>query len=135
MKKTCNAMKKILASVIIAVMILTSAPVALAETFSAIVTSSTMAVYKNSSLSKKLGTLKKGTVVLVTDHSGSVAKIKYNGKTGYAKVAAMDSVEDVAEKAIVNTKTDYNDKPLEDQRMKTVTVETFGVEYAEPSKV
>ncbi len=105
MKKTCNAMKKILASVIIAVMILTSAPVALAETFSAIVTSSTMAVYKNSSLSKKLGTLKKGTVVLVTDHSGSVAKIKYNGKTGYAKVAAMDSVEDVAEKAIVNTKT------------------------------
>jgi len=37
--------------------------------------------------------------------------------------------------AIVNTKTDYNDKPLEDQRMKNVTVETFGVEYAEPIKV
>ena len=37
--------------------------------------------------------------------------------------------------AIVNTKTDYNDKPLSDQRMKTVTVETFGVEYAEPVKV
>ena len=33
---------------------------------------------------------------------------------------------------IVSTKRDYNDKPLEDQRMKTVTVETFGVEYPEP---
>ena len=36
--------------------------------------------------------------------------------------------------AIVNTRTDAMDKPLADQRMKTVTVETFGVEYAEPVK-
>ena len=33
---------------------------------------------------------------------------------------------------IVSAKRDYNDKPLEDQRMKAVTVETFGVEYPEP---
>ncbi|MDD6159951.1 MAG: peptidylprolyl isomerase [Oscillospiraceae bacterium] len=37
--------------------------------------------------------------------------------------------------AIVSAKRDYNDKPLSDQRMKTVTVETFGVEYPEPVKV
>ena len=36
---------------------------------------------------------------------------------------------------IVSTKRDYNDKPLADQRMKTVTVETFGVEYPEPEKM
>ena len=36
---------------------------------------------------------------------------------------------------IVNAKRDRNDKPLADQRMKTVTVETFGVEYPEPEKV
>ena len=36
--------------------------------------------------------------------------------------------------AIVNTRTNAMDKPLADQRMKTVTVETFGVEYAEPVK-
>ena len=34
--------------------------------------------------------------------------------------------------AIVNAKRDYNDKPLEEQRMKSVTVDTFGVEYPEP---
>ncbi|OUN25507.1 peptidylprolyl isomerase [Pseudoflavonifractor sp. An85] len=36
---------------------------------------------------------------------------------------------------IVSTKRDYNDKPLQDQRMKTVTVETFGVEYPEPETI
>jgi len=36
--------------------------------------------------------------------------------------------------AIVNTRTDHMDKPLADQRMKTVTVETFGEVYPEPVK-
>ena len=36
--------------------------------------------------------------------------------------------------AIAETATDYSDRPLEDQVMKTVTVETFGVEYPEPEK-
>ena len=37
--------------------------------------------------------------------------------------------------AIVSTRTDYMDKPLADQRMKKVTVETFGEVYPEPVKV
>jgi peptidyl-prolyl cis-trans isomerase B (cyclophilin B) len=37
--------------------------------------------------------------------------------------------------AIVSAKRDRNDKPLADQRMETVTVDTFGVEYPEPEKV
>ena len=37
--------------------------------------------------------------------------------------------------AIVNTRTDHMDKSLADQRMKTVTVETFGEVYPEPIKV
>ena len=37
--------------------------------------------------------------------------------------------------AIVSAKTDWNDRPREDQRMKKVTVETFGVDYPEPEKV
>ena len=36
--------------------------------------------------------------------------------------------------AIAETATDYSDRPLEEQKMKTVTVETFGVEYPEPEK-
>lgn len=39
----------------------------------------------------------------------------------------MDTVN-----AIAQCQTDYSDRPLEDQIMKTVTVETFGVDYPEP---
>lgn len=35
---------------------------------------------------------------------------------------------------ICAVRTDYNDKPRTPQRMKTVTVETFGVDYSEPIK-
>ena len=35
---------------------------------------------------------------------------------------------------IANTDRDWNDKPLSDQKMKRVTVETFGVDYPEPEK-
>ena len=37
--------------------------------------------------------------------------------------------------AIVSVHTDRMDKPMEDQRMKAVTVETFGVDYPAPEKV
>ena len=36
--------------------------------------------------------------------------------------------------AIAAVPTNYNDRPLETQRMKKVTVETFGGEYPEPEK-
>ena len=36
---------------------------------------------------------------------------------------------------IAETATDYEDRPLEDQVMKSVTVDTFGVEYPEPEKL
>lgn len=35
---------------------------------------------------------------------------------------------------IAECKTDYSDRPIEDQRMKSVTVDTFGVDYPEPEK-
>ena len=37
--------------------------------------------------------------------------------------------------AIVSAKTDWNDRPREEQKMKKVTVDTFGVDYPEPEKV
>ena len=45
-------------------------------------------------------------------------------------IEGMDVVDKIAE-----TATDYSDGPLEDQIMKTVTVDTFGVEYSEPEKL
>ena len=44
-------------------------------------------------------------------------------------IEGMDIVNKIAEMP-----TDYRDRPLEDQRMKSVAVETFGVEYPEPEK-
>ena len=40
---------------------------------------------------------------------------------------------DIVDK-IANTNTDYSDRPLEDQVMQTVTVDTFGVQYPEPER-
>lgn len=45
-------------------------------------------------------------------------------------IEGMDVVNKIAE-----TDTDYNDRPLENQVLKSVTVETFGVEYPEPEKL
>lgn len=47
--------------------------------------------------------------------------------------AAFGKVLEGMEEAdrIVNVKTDYNDKPLEPQKMKKVTVDTFGEDYGE----
>ena len=44
-------------------------------------------------------------------------------------IEGMDIVNKIAEMP-----TDYRDRPLEDQKMKSVSVETFGVEYPEPEK-
>lgn len=45
-------------------------------------------------------------------------------------IEGMDVVNAIAE-----TTTDFRDKPLEDQKIKTATVETFGVEYPAPEKM
>ena len=44
----------------------------------------------------------------------------------------IEGIENVNK--IAETATDYADRPLEDQRIKTVTVDTFGVEYPEPER-
>ncbi|MDO4207921.1 MAG: peptidylprolyl isomerase, partial [Lachnospiraceae bacterium] len=45
-------------------------------------------------------------------------------------IEGMDVVNAIAE-----TRTDRNDRPLNEQKMKKVTVETFGVDYPEPEKL
>ena len=52
----------------------------------------------------------------------------------YAAFGKVTEGLDVVD-AIAAVKTDRMDKPKEDQRMKKVTVETFGVEYPEPEKM
>ena len=44
-------------------------------------------------------------------------------------IEGMETVDAIAE-----TKTDWSDRPYEEQKMKSVTAETFGVSYSEPVK-
>ena len=44
-------------------------------------------------------------------------------------IEGMDHVNEIAE-----TQTDYSDRPVVDQVIKAMTVETFGVDYPEPEK-
>ncbi len=51
----------------------------------------------------------------------------------YAAFGKVTEGMDVVNR-IAQEDTDYSDRPLNEQKMKTVTVETFGVEYPEPVK-
>ena len=44
-------------------------------------------------------------------------------------IEGMETVDAIAE-----TKTDWSDRPYEEQKIKSVTAETFGVSYSEPVK-
>ena len=44
----------------------------------------------------------------------------------------IEGIENVNK--IAETPTDYSDRPLTEQKLKSVTVETFGVEYPEPER-
>lgn len=52
----------------------------------------------------------------------------------YAAFGAVTEGLEVVD-AIAAVRTDRNDRPAEDQRMKSVTVDTFGVDYPEPNKL
>lgn len=59
------------------------------------------------------------------------AKHLNNQYAAFGKVTeGMDVVDQIA-----SVKTDYNDRPQTEQKIKTVTVDTFGVEYPEPNKL
>ena len=53
---------------------------------------------------------------------------------GYAAFGKVIEGMETAD-AIVNTRRDWNDRPRKDQRMKKVTVDTFGVDYPGPEKI
>lgn len=52
---------------------------------------------------------------------------------GYAAFGKVIEGMDVVNK-IAETPTDYSDRPMEDQVMESVTVDTFGVDYPEPER-
>ena len=51
----------------------------------------------------------------------------------YAAFGKIIEGMDVVNK-IADVRTDYNDRPMKEQKIKSMTVETFGTEYPEPEK-
>ena len=105
--------RKLIAVILAAALLLIGAAPAMAETFSAIVSAKTMAVYGDASMSQKLGTLDKYAVVRVVGYSNTIAKISYEGKIGYAKIADMKRVDAVADKAVLNAAAPVYSSPDE----------------------
>ena len=101
MNRKAYQIKRIVAALLVVTLLLASAPAALAAGFSAVVTASSMQVYRDEDLSEKLGKLKQYTVVQVSGYSDGIARITFNGITGYAMSADMDRVEDFAKKALL----------------------------------
>ena len=52
----------------------------------------------------------------------------------YAAFGKITEGMDVVDK-IAQTDTDFRDRPLEDQKIRSITVETFGVDYPEPDNM
>lgn len=75
---------------------------------------------------------------MVPDSAGSQFFIMHENSPhldgAYAAFGKVIEGMDVVN-AIAETATDFRDRPLEDQKMKTVTVDTFGVEYPAPDKI
>lgn len=91
LKKAKNALSIVLMLCVLAGM----APTALAaSSFKAVVSAKTMKVYSAKGNHKYLGSLKKGTVVTVTDYAKGIAKISYNGNIGLAYAKCMQRVEE-----------------------------------------
>ena len=94
-------MRRAVAAALVALLLLTGSAIpAMAEAFSAIVTSKTMPVYGDVSMTEQLGSLEKNAVVRVTGYSNTIAKISYLNRIGYARVSDMKRVEDIATKAM-----------------------------------
>ena len=76
-------LQKMLCALLVALLLASSAMPALAASVTARVNSSSAKVYRKASKSSASVKLKKGTTVKVTAVSGSWAKVKKNGHTGY----------------------------------------------------
>ena len=99
MNRKAKGTNRLVAAVLAVLMLFMTGAPALAETFSAIVTSGSMTVYKNQALTTKADALAKNTIVRVTSYSGKAARISYSGKTGYAKVSLVAEHPDWKEAA------------------------------------
>ena len=106
---------------LLAAMLMTAMPAsALAGSYSAYVKAKEADVYKDEDMEKFYGTLANKTVVTVRDVDDGVAKIKYNGKTGYCDADDLGKVSSIAKEAEANCKTKVYEEADTDSRSSTL---------------
>lgn len=77
--------------------------VALAETYSAVVTDKTVTVYRDAEMTNRAGSLPKATVIEISEINGNVAQFSYKKQgTYYCAATAVTPVEDIATEAYVS---------------------------------
>ena len=110
-----------LSVLLLAAMLMTAVPAsALAGSYSAYVKAKETEVYKDEDMEKFYGTLASKTVVTVKDVDDGVAKIKYNGKTGYCDADDLGKVSSIAKEAEANCKTKVYEEADTDSRSSTL---------------
>ena len=110
-----------LSVILLAALLMTLMPAAaLAGSYSAYVKSKKTEVYKDEDMEKYYGTLSNKTVVTVKDVDDGVAKIKYNGKTGYCDADDLGKVSSIAKEAEANCKTKVYEEADSDSRSATL---------------
>ena len=96
--------RRLIPILLVTALVLMSLPtVASAASLSAIVTSDSMAVYSDMYLTKKIATLSKGDVVVVTAAKSGVCAITYRptGKSGFCKASDLAEVTAYSQKVVV----------------------------------
>lgn len=99
--------QKLICALVIALLAVSALTPALAQSVKATVSSSSAKVYKKASKSSAHMKVSKGTTVTVTAVSGSWAKVKRNGKTGYMPVKYLKTASS-SKKSSGDTKKSSN---------------------------
>ncbi len=103
-------MKRILALILVIAAAIPAVP-ALAESYRAVVAGESLTVYQKAALTGKTAELPACTVVTVTATQGDVARLKYSGRTAYAKLSELTTLEETATHAVTNQATKIYAKP------------------------
>ena len=98
---------RIISAILLVMLIIGCMPIAAqaSGSFSAYVKDGRMKVYSDEGLNKYAGSLGEKTIVTVKSYSGDVAQISYKGKTGYAKISDMGTVESISDEAVTTRAT------------------------------
>lgn len=123
MKNGSSITKRILA-LMLALITLLPAQLALAESYTAVISTAVLPVYADAALTQKSGELDGYNLVKVTAQKNGVAQLQYGRKTLYADASSLVNLADVAVPAVTNQNTRVYEEPDLDSRSAALSAGT-----------